>query len=217
MGYYIYINGFHGTDINATEEILKTKKFKTRTNLRHWLGQGTYFFRDDPVQAMSWARITVQEKMGTRDKTMKANVIKASIPVHSSKYMNLNSREGLEKLNRLIVRIEESVFKLGYSVQETNRIDQEHKFRCMILDLIPKEIIKVIESSFSSHTPSFLKNKEYKELMGLEMHSIQVCVRDNKLIDKASISIYEEAIINNKNFIQKPSKKKKSSRVIKYE
>lgn len=60
------------------------------------------------------------------------------------------------------------------------------------MDLIPIEIIKVVQNNFSLNPPAFLNHKILTTI-GLEMHSIQVCVRDESLIDFDSIVLHKES------------------------
>lgn len=116
MGYDIIIKGFHGTTEDAAREILKTKKFETKYSEFHWLGQGVYFFREDVDQANTWALQITKKENRLQNKKMKACVLKTDVKVNSEQYLNLNSRSGLFKLNRMMSSIEKSLIKLGYSL-----------------------------------------------------------------------------------------------------
>jgi len=64
----------------------------------------------------------------------------------------------------------------------------------MLLDLIPTDLIKVIQESFSNIKQPNIVNTTFYKLMGLKMQSTQVCVRDDSIIDKNSIEIVYPSI-----------------------
>lgn len=46
--------GYHGTSKEAATSILNSKCFKISNDDEEWLGEGVYFFEDDPIQAVDW-------------------------------------------------------------------------------------------------------------------------------------------------------------------
>ena len=46
--------GYHGTDREAAEEIIRTGKFNPSEWDGDWLGKGAYFWQDAPLRALAW-------------------------------------------------------------------------------------------------------------------------------------------------------------------
>jgi len=59
--YKIEFYAYHGTTLDAAASIVEERLFKPgETRLDHWLGLGTYFFREDYDQAEMWSNIKVR-------------------------------------------------------------------------------------------------------------------------------------------------------------
>ena len=48
--------GYHGTSEAIVEQVLRGGSLKPEQRPYHWLGQGIYFWQDDPLHAAYWAR-----------------------------------------------------------------------------------------------------------------------------------------------------------------
>ncbi|WP_405103025.1 hypothetical protein [Oceanobacillus sp. FSL H7-0719] len=208
MDYTISINGFHGTSKNAASNILKGKKYTYNEREDHWLGQGIYFFKDDPDQAMSWGLTQV-------DNGERAAVLQTVINVQSSSSLDLNTRSGIHKFKELQKIILKEAKEKGIEVN-TQKDETDHnfekKFRCFILDLLPPHI-KVIQNYFKlDKQPGFVLKSEIMERLNIEMYSVQICVRDPRVIDEDTIEVYKEKrkqIHKNLKF-KKPTKRKRN-------
>ncbi|SET83676.1 hypothetical protein SAMN05216389_1368 [Oceanobacillus limi] len=205
MGYDVVINGFHGTNDTAASNIFETKKYEFSKREDHWLGQGVYFFRDDPEQAMSWA--LQQVKNGE-----KAVVLSTNINVGSHSFLNLNTRAGILMFKGLIKEISQEISDYSIKVStDTDDIEySNHKFRCFIMDLLP-DYIKVIQKNFKlNHQPKMVSENPIMEKSDIEMYSVQVCVRDCGTINKESIKIFSRRHKSQVNFkIRKRTKRNK--------
>ena len=201
MGYNVVINGFHGTTEDAARKILKNREFSYNNSDNHWLGQGVYFFRDDPEQAMSWALQRVNNEEN-------AVVISTVIDVDTKSFLDLNTRTGILTFDKLLKDIEQ---KVGFNIEK--RSDDEnsynHKLRCMILDLLPN-YIKVIQKNFKiKNQPKMITQNLLMQAINIEMYSVQVCVRDTNTIKKHSIRKYKEFSNSTKYKVMKRKKKRK--------
>lgn len=198
MGYDINIVGFHGTNKTAANTILKEKRFIPKENKNHWLGQGVYFFREDNEQAMSWA---IQQAEDTKEP--EAVVLKVDINVEKKYFFNLNSRVDLFRLKGIVTSIHEKLHKIEFELSPKD--DEEfdaHAYRCAIIDLIPINLIKIVQNNFSFKQPRALKLPEFEQ-MDIKMHSIQVCVRDLELIKEDKIKVYSKRSMNRRRKIRK--------------
>lgn len=140
---------------------------------------------------MSWAINKAQ-----KENDPKATVLKVEIDVNNKYFLNLNSREHLFRLKSLIRTIQKELHTIKYelSMGEGEAFDP-HVYRCAMIDLIPHDKVKVIQNNFNFEQPRSLKIIEFEQ-MEINMHSIQVCVRDSDFIKKENIEIYRSRKIN---------------------
>ncbi len=188
MDYNITINGFHGTNDKSAVLICESKTYRFNRNENHWLGQGVYFFREDPDQAMSWAMTRVKENE-------KAVVLKTKIEVNSSSILDLDTRTGIFSFNSILKQIEEVLEENNKGIKiDSGNPEAAHKLRCFIMDALPSNI-KVIQKKFDlKKQPNVVLKNSLMETLNIEMHSVQVCVRDQNTIDKKSIGVFKEEI-----------------------
>ncbi len=179
--YQFYV--FHGTDHQSAESICY-KGFRLPSKLRkdHYLGQGVYFFREDWQQARVWAGIKI-ERVGQL-KGSRARVIRAYIRVPEGKFLNLDTRWGIQKLTQHLQTIQNKLEEEGKTITGSPQM-----IRCFIMDLLPKEQFYVIQRTFS--VPSKYDNIDLLQKMGLPLLAVQICVRDLSVIKPDSVSCYE--------------------------
>ncbi|MDD2587080.1 MAG: hypothetical protein PHT79_07655 [Syntrophomonadaceae bacterium] len=175
---------FHGTDHQSAASICnKGLNLPCKIRKDHYLGQGVYFFREDWLQAKVWAIIKIKQTEWLKDR--KPCIIMAYLRVPEEKFLNLDTRWGLEKLTQHIARIQEAAEKEGKIIQGTPKL-----IRCFIMDLLPKSRFYVIQRTFSVH--SRYDNIDLLNKMELPLLSVQVCVRDLSVIKPQSVTIYKD-------------------------
>src|SRR5690625_2344885 len=180
MGYNIIINGFHGTCKESADAICEKKTYTYTRREDHWLGQGIYFFREDSDQAMSWA--LNQTQVGST-----ACVLSTNINVESTSFLNLNTRDGIYKLKKMLETID-TQFEIDSKMDVD---DHNHRYRCFIMDLLPYSI-KAIQKNFTlRRQPKAILGNPTMKKMDVNMQSVQVCVRDASIIAVDSIKIYQ--------------------------
>ena len=89
-----WVLGFHGTDAETVERVLNNKKKNLRpsNNSYDWLGDGTYFWENDPARALGF----IKEKMRRDGDRRKPAVIGAVIDLGLC--MNLVDQPALREL-----------------------------------------------------------------------------------------------------------------------
>ncbi len=163
---------YHGTDDAAAEEICASG-FQVPAPQRQndWLGHGLYFFREDPVQAQIWAVFgNANVKQGQRI----ACVVEAVISIAHSRFLNLDTREGMLKLKDFLIAHEPEFQKI------TMRFISEAHARHFIFALLPVKDYPVIQRTFSVPSKSL---NELPVPLGLNLQGTQVCVRDAIVFD----------------------------------
>lgn len=94
--------GYHGTSLPIAQEIIRTNFKFSAPDSGAYLGEGVYFFDNQPSQAKRWAKIM----RNTRDGSA---VIKSDI--RYGKLLNLTDRGQCEELKRFRAKYEEKTKK----------------------------------------------------------------------------------------------------------
>lgn len=191
----IQFYGYHGTDATSAQLIYDSKVFipgSTRSD--HWLGFGSYFFRDDFDQAQIWSKnkVRLPEFKGEKPAVIEVNII-----ADSPKVLNLDSRAGLEYL----VDFDRKITKDNrlQLIPKSSSAKKSAKVVNAILSLIDPLEKWIILKSFPI-TSHFDESPELQR-MGFEyrankisygLQSSQVCVKNNEAIKSESITILEQ-------------------------
>ncbi|TRY24370.1 hypothetical protein FOI68_17105 [Brevibacillus sp. LEMMJ03] len=172
-------DAYHGTTRTSAEAILKSREFKPGAPRDdHWLGKGAYFFRDDLESAKLWAISKIKETPGLTHET--PYVLIAKIEVPDENFLDLDSREGLNKLNTLTRK-----YRGGFKLKgNTPREKTPAQIRHIVMTWLP-ESIWVIQRTFP--VPSVYDKFLLFNAMGLGLNSRQVCVRNSKAIIRDTI------------------------------
>lgn len=169
--------GYHGTDYEGAQCILKFKNFKYSSKDNEWLGTGIYFFIDkDKNKAIANAH-----KWTKNYKHFKFyNILKSVITIDSDKILDFDNEVLRDLYHEYRHKKVEDTKKRGIAI-ETNKI----KFDCQVINDICDAL-------------GFLASKQQRYISVLEDKGVPnsgipnctiLCARDNKLIDKNSIKI----------------------------
>ncbi len=177
--------GYHGTTASAARTIFHTREFDPGEGREdHWLGQGSYFFREDGESARVWAVTKIRQKQLIGEEPF---VVGVKIDVTNENFLNLDSRTGFEKFRQHLQRLKNSGMKIKIPKGDDDIELMAAKVRCLIMSLIPEDIW-VIQRTFKVPRSYFNRINEFK-IMQLHLNGTQVCVRDNRAILKESIYI----------------------------
>lgn len=177
---------FHGTDLKHTLSI-KENGFRIKPSVRHWLGQGVYFFTDKSLA--KWWTAGPHGEFGSLVET--PAIITCTLP---SDAQILDLRK-LEDYFFFVKVFEKEFWPLFARHAVSNKAYDVKKVRCAYCnylqavysyDAIIGNFI-IPDQPYQPHTT----NNVLKQLM-LEYTEIQVCVFDAKIID-----IIEVEEINN--------------------
>lgn len=179
--------GFHGCDRAVAEEILNSgdKHLKASTNSYDWLGDGIYFWLNDPQRAYEWA---CQAHTRNPEKVKEPFVIGAVINLGLC--LNFCERNSILLLQKSYNVLEESFKELGLSISTKleNKAPDEGGFNlirpldCAVIKnlhaMMKKEdiVFDTVYGYFQEGTAAFPGS----EIMG-KSH-IQVCVRNANCI-----------------------------------
>lgn len=180
----IQFYAYHGTSMSKATKIIETQNFLPGTKRNdHWLGYGSYFFREDYEQALVWAKIKNPRK---------AAVIEANINIANKHYLNLDSIAGLQFLKDHISFL---IKEKGLLIEGSEEDFQSPALTCLVFSAIDPNIKWVIFKSFPVHNSRFSDDEDLRkisfehrgELMEFGLQGPQVCVRNNEAIHEISI------------------------------
>lgn len=180
---------YHGTDYQAAQQI-KDGCFKTKQNLRHWLGNGVYFYLDKDL-AVWWASRPSQRFGST---ITNPAIITAKLNLSAGNVLDLRSLKDYRQIAKWYYEFSEIV--CSYCANE-EIIDSE-KLRCSFFDyLMKKKDIDIIIGSFTKKQP-YRDDPEIEYLEGVDLGypEVQICVREDR--QKTIIKIMSIELLDSK-------------------
>ncbi|EEO6484157.1 hypothetical protein G6H35_000444 [Listeria monocytogenes] len=173
-------NCYHGTITEVASEILEVRKFNPKYRNNHWLGNGVYFFIDDPTSAQIWPTLH------RINKGKESGVIYCKVEVYRDRLLDLDTEADLKNFEEYLKQIENE-----YRIEVVGKKAEE--VRCFVMDLLPKNddenAIDVIKYTFVKGEYISMTYPQSMG-MGLELHGAQICVRNQECIDKDSLKMH---------------------------
>jgi hypothetical protein len=182
----VCFTAYHGTGEKCAIAIEKQQQF-TFGALRkdHWLGKGAYFFREDKEQATLWALYKVRNNLTFR--RQKPTIIKVILQLDEVHFLNLDTRDGLHYLRNFLEYLKnQENLKIDGIVSEEEDKTIADKVRSYVLSLLPDDIW-LIQRTFV--VDSVFDRDELLAIMGIRLHGVQICLRNNNAIKPESIKI----------------------------
>lgn len=114
--------GFHGCDKAVGEAVLEGKipHLDTSTNDHDWLGNGVYFWENDPRRAMEWAIAGMSKPKGSKGWIENPFVVGAVIEL--GECLNLLSRHSIEEVKVAHRLMLETIAKAGTKVPQNTGV-----------------------------------------------------------------------------------------------
>lgn len=179
--------GFHGCDEAVAEEVLNSqcKHLRGSKNTYDWLGNGIYFWLNDPKRAYEWACQT-QKRKPHQIKT--PYVIGAVIALGMC--LNLSERRAISLLQKSFKDLNDACRELGYSLNEKfkNEVPDEGGFNLVRpLDCaVIKHAHELVEAKgvyYDTVYGYFQEGADAYDGAGIKEKShIQICVRNTDCI-----------------------------------
>ncbi|MEC0266721.1 hypothetical protein [Paenibacillus anseongense] len=159
----------HGTDDLSTNSILDSGfDYPARKRDDHWLGNGIYFYREDVEQALIWSYIKFRKNRECQE----ICVLQTLVEVEEDNFLNLDSRGGMERLEKFLKEIKELTASIKLKTTPV-------KLRHLIMGMLPQEY-KVIQRTFP--VKSIFDEIDLFNQMDLRLQGVQVCVRNKGVI-----------------------------------
>lgn len=179
--------GFHGCDKSVAMEILNSSSthLKSSKNNYDWLGDGIYFWLNDPQRAYEWAcQMQIRKPKSIKEPFVIGAVIDLGL------CLNFSERESVLLLQKAYENLRQNFEVLGLNINDTyqNKVPDEGGFN--LLRPLDCAVIKHLHSlteqegiSFDTVYGYFQEGKNAYDGAGIKEKShIQICVRNTDCI-----------------------------------
>lgn len=172
------IYGFHGTTLKSAKNIIDSGFFDKSAAHSEWLGHGVYFWENDPLRALEWAK---RRNPGKAEKDL--CVIGALID--SARCLDLSTRYGVRQLKIAYDILAEKYASAGLPLPKNSGGAQEKNRRldCLVLNTFfdamsgkSDEVAAAVKSPFFEGKPAYEGGFFY------EQTHTQICVSDQSCI-----------------------------------
>lgn len=152
----MFLSGYHGTSLEAANNIIKQRKYKKSNNDKDWLGPGIYFYSSFS-DAYDWKNAET--------------ILHSVIKIKEDEYLDLTSPMGVSIYNEII----------DWLYNDCNiRLDKNKKQQnqCSIFKIIwnREPYLKVISAEFAR------ERSKFDALIDLREKRKEFCVRNNECI-----------------------------------
>jgi len=179
-----FILGFHGCDQSVADEIISSSKkhLKTSDNEYDWLGSGIYFWENNPVRALEYAKSLQRYPERSNKKITKPAVIGAIIDLGYC--LNLLETKSIETVAQAYKSLTE-LYKITGQPMPQNKDVKGSKdlllrhLDCAVIDLVHLAKSDAKEREYDSVRGMFTEGKPLYENAGFHAENhIQICVRN---------------------------------------
>ncbi len=173
--------GHHGTDKQSGYSILDSN-FNVSQKSTLWLGEGVYFFENDPKMALAWCEVE-----GYRRKYNEYVILISDIRVKENELLDLDNPQGQKLFHGHRDIVMERLNRAHFSVGTRNRESLDGKLINEICSFLPYKVIRL--TCFVAKAKDRIR-REYSSVP----NCIMICVRDVEHI--ISTDLFEEGVLN---------------------
>ncbi|MER8798277.1 hypothetical protein NKH75_29610 [Mesorhizobium sp. M0984] len=122
------VTGYHGTDRNIADAIVRGASFTKSETRSDWLGSGTYFWYENLERAIQWAK---------GSNAQFPTVIKASITLGNSLNLLYNPHHNFLKAayrDLIVAQSDDRRFKLRKNIQDSRGMFIKRDLDCQVID-----------------------------------------------------------------------------------
>jgi hypothetical protein len=182
-----FVLGFHGCDKQVAESVFSgTSRLKKSTNDYDWLGNGIYFWENNPQRALEYAKDLMRHPDRCSEKIKEPAVIGAIINLGNC--LNLLDAKAIhlvKEANSLYENIcTDNTLPLAQNKAGGNSKDLLLRYRdCAVIELLHASRERQQEPPFMSVRGMFTEGKPLYENAGFhEKNHIQICIRNPNCI-----------------------------------
>jgi hypothetical protein len=170
-----FVLGYHGCDAKVAEALLQGKPFRASTNVYDWLGHGIYFWENNPLRGLKYARKLKEKPIG-RTNIKNPYVIGAVIDLGLC--LDLTTATGVEQVGIAHKKLVQLVKKAEGDLPE-NFADGRHKLDCAVLQALHGMREESGERPIDTVKGLFIEgDKIYPTAEFHKETHIQICVRN---------------------------------------
>lgn len=170
--------GYHGTTQTNGHNILSENKYNLSTGLRHWLGDGIYFF-EKLESAVNWV-----------ERYPDSIVLESDIEVREDKLFNLLDSEHMDVFEETAEKILNDVEKYSFPLPKISRLKIDGFVINFIADnLYPFDVVVAAFYFESSRLRSWKYNSWYGSPTRIKVPEIQYCVRREDCITGTRLKV----------------------------
>jgi len=183
-----FVLGFHGCDHDIAEDIFNGKTIlKPSTNDYDWLGNGVYFWENNPVRALEYARHIQKNPERTTGSVKKPAVIGAIIDLGNC--LNLMESESIKVVKEAHKTLSDIAKDLSIPLPINKNVEGSNDFLLRHLDCLVVEFLHTLrekDEKFQSYSSARGLFKEgspaYTGAAFYDKTHIQICVRNPNCI-----------------------------------
>ena len=182
-----FVLGFHGCDRQVAEKVITgNEKLKKSSNNYDWLGNGIYFWENNPERALDYANLLKDNPRGKSAKIKQPYVIGAVID--PGYCLNLLDSSGLREVKEAYNMLEKATKKAGNQLPENRPIEKEgdlllRNLDCAVIELLHTYNRENNKREYDTVRGVFFEGKELYPNAGFrEKNHIQLCVRNPNCI-----------------------------------
>lgn len=169
--------GFHGTTRAAADEIVRSGLFRKSAAQSEWLGHGVYFWEDDPLRALEWAKRKNPKKSGQ-------DLCVVGALIDSARCIDLSTRYGVEQLKLAYAILAEKYAAAGLTLPKNSggAVEENRKLDCLVLNTFFDAVRKSPGAAAAVKSPFFEGRPAYEGGFFFEQTHTQICVNDQSCI-----------------------------------
>lgn len=177
-----WVLGFHGSDKDTVYNILNDPKghLNSSANVHDWLGEGIYFWENDPVRALQFSK----ERMKWKGVTDKEPAVIGAI-IDLGLCLNLSEQKALEELRMAYSVLKEDFEVIGEDlpVNAPDGARWARNLDCLVIDRLHKLRHSFGMPKYDSVRSPFKEGKEvYPGTEFQTKNHIQIAVRSTACI-----------------------------------
>ncbi|MBE2282065.1 MAG: hypothetical protein IAE77_01240 [Prosthecobacter sp.] len=172
--------GYHGCDRETGERVLAgDTELHISTNDYDWLGDGIYFWENDPERALNWARTVWKHGRRSRARVAEPFVIGAVIQMGNC--LDLMQAESIRVVREAHERLKSIYAEAGTVMPQNRLVAGELALRhldCAVVQFLHRHRMETGLPDFDTVRAAFPEGTPLYETAGfLERTHIQICVR----------------------------------------
>jgi hypothetical protein len=181
-----FIIGFHGCDAETADRVVNGKlHLRASRNDYDWLGQGIYFWENDPVRAKQWA-LAKAKRAAASGKSYAPAVIGATIDLGQCLNLLDATSNKLLRLGYNVLDAAQSKLGLPMPINATLNNDPDILLRrldCAVINSLHDLIKKQGSATFDTVRAAFIEGLPvYPNSTFRQKNHVQVCVRNRSSI-----------------------------------